>query len=321
MTLLSPPVNWNRLEDPLDGQVWDQLISNFWVPERIPLSTDLPAWRKMSDVEKDITKKIFVSLTSLDTIQAAYGVTSLIEDARTPHESAIYSYIAGQEAIHARSYSYVFSTLCSTEEIDELFEWAVEDPFLNKKADTVMKYYTGINPHKKKIASTLLESFLFYSGFFWPFYLASRGKLTATADVIALIRDDELIHGAYIGKKFQDGYNELPEYEQQELQAFAIDLMMELYNNELHFVESIYDALGGGVTEQVKIFLRWNANKAFQNLGWDPLFPTDQTQVSPEILSSIVASGTKNHDFFSGVGSSYKVLRTEEMDDDEDWEF
>jgi ribonucleoside-diphosphate reductase beta chain len=320
MTLLTPPVNWNRLEDPLDGQVWDQLISNFWVPERIPLSTDLPSWRKMSDAEKEITKKIFVSLTSLDTIQAAYGVTSLIEDSRTPHESAIYSYIAGQEAIHARSYSYIFSTLCSTEEIDKLFEWAVEDPFLNKKAETVMKHYQGMNPHKKKIASTLLESFLFYSGFFWPFYLSSRGKLTATADVIALIRDDELVHGAYIGKKFQDGYNELADYEKQDLLMFAIELLMELYENECHFVESIYDPLGNGVTEQVKTFLRWNANKAFQNLGFDPIFPTDQTQVSPEVLSGIVASGTKNHDFFSGVGSSYKVLRAEELQED-DWSF
>lgn len=320
MTLLTPPVNWNRLEDPLDGQVWDQLISNFWVPERIPLSTDLPSWRKMSDTEKDITKKIFVSLTSLDTIQAAYGVTSLIEDARTPHESAIYSYIAGQEAIHARSYSYIFTTLCSTKEIDDLFEWAIEDPYLNKKADTVMSHYKGINPHKKKIASTLLESFLFYSGFFWPFYLASRGKLTATADVVALIRDDELVHGAYIGKKFQDGYNELPEYEKQELQGFAIDLLMELYENECHFVESIYDDLGGGVTEQVKTFLRWNANKAFQNLGWDPIFPSDQTQVSAEVLSGITSSGTKNHDFFSKQGSSYKILKTEELADD-DWDF
>ena len=109
------------------------------------------------------------------------------------------------ESVHAKSYSTIFSTLCSTAEIDEAFRWSEENLNLQRKAEIVMKYYKGDEPLKRKVASTLLESFLFYSGFYLPMYWSSRAKLTNTADMIRLIIRDEAVHGYYIGYKFQKG--------------------------------------------------------------------------------------------------------------------
>ncbi|NED65448.1 ribonucleotide-diphosphate reductase subunit beta, partial [Streptomyces sp. SID10244] len=78
-------------------------------------------------------------------------------------------------------------TLCSTKEIDEAFRWSEESEHLQRKAQIVMDYYRGEDPLKRKVASTLLESFLFYSGFYLPMYWSSRAKLTNTADLIRLI--------------------------------------------------------------------------------------------------------------------------------------
>ena len=41
--------------------------------------------------------------------------------------------------------------------------------------------FQGDEPLKRKVASTLLESFLFYSGFYLPIYWSSKAKLTNTA--------------------------------------------------------------------------------------------------------------------------------------------
>lgn len=98
------------------------------------------------------------------------------------------------ESVHARSYSNIFSTLCSTAEIDDAFRWSEENPNLQRKAEIVMQYYKGDEPLKRKVASTLLESFLFYSGFYLPMYWSSRAKLTNTADMIRLIIRDEAVH-------------------------------------------------------------------------------------------------------------------------------
>jgi ribonucleoside-diphosphate reductase beta chain len=317
--IFSQCINWNRIEDPIDGQVYDQLIANFWVPERISLSSDLPSWRRMTEEERAVTGKAFVNLTCLDHLQATVGAISLIEDSTTPHEAAVYTVIAQQESNHARSYSYVFSSLYETHEIDALFEWVKDDPYVRRKIDIFRKYYKGDNPYHKKIASTLLESYAFYSQFFWPFYQAARGKLTATANVISLIVADEAVHGAFIGAKYQRSIKNLTQTERDELQQFTIELFLELHENEERFVESVYDDLGGNVTSQVKSFLKYNANRALQNLGYESLFSADQTEVGAEIISALNPSNA-NHDFFSMAGSQYKMLKTEKLEE-EDWNF
>ncbi|KAA9393209.1 class 1b ribonucleoside-diphosphate reductase subunit beta [Kocuria coralli] len=311
-------INWNRIQDPKDDEVWDRLTANFWLPEKVPLSNDVQSWNTLTDEEKDLTMKVFTGLTLLDTIQGTVGAVSLIPDAVTLHEEAVYTNIAFMESVHAKSYSSIFSTLASTKMIDEAFRWSRENEFLQRKADIVMDRYVGDDPLKKKVASTLLESFLFYSGFYLPMHFSSQAKLTNTADIIRLIIRDEAVHGYYIGYKYQRALEkESPEH-QAELKDFTYDLLDELYENEIAYTESLYD--GVGWTEEVKKFLHYNANKALNNLGYEALFPKEMTDVSPAILSALSPNADENHDFFSGSGSSYVIGKAVNTDD-EDWDF
>jgi ribonucleoside-diphosphate reductase beta chain len=312
------PINWNRIEDPIDLDVWNRLTANFWLPEKVPVANDIQSWASLTDQEREVTKKVFTGLTLLDTIQGTVGAMSLMPDARTPHEEAVITNIAFMESVHAKSYSTIFSTLCSTQEIDDAFRWSIENPFLNKKAEIVIDKYDGNDPLKRKVASTLLESFLFYSGFYWPMYLSSRSKLTNTADMIRLIIRDEAVHGYYIGYKFQLALAEETEARKAELQEYTYDLVMELFDNETKYTAELYDEVG--LTEDVKKFLHYNANKALMNLGYDALFPKEVTNVNPAILSALSPNADENHDFFSGSGSSYVIGKHESTTDD-DWDF
>ena len=311
-------INWNRLEDEKDLEVWDRLTGNFWLPEKVPLSNDIQSWATLTDVEKQMTTRVFTGLTLLDTIQGTVGAVSLIPDSLTQHEEAVYTNIAFMESVHARSYSSIFSTLVSTPEIDEAFRWSEENPNLQRKAEIVLEFYRGDEPLKRKVASTMLESFLFYSGFYAPMYWSSRAKLTNTADLIRLIIRDEAVHGYYIGYKFQKGLERVTESARKELKDYTFSLLFELYDNEVEYTQDLYDPLG--LTEDVKKFLRYNANKALMNLGYEALFPKDETGVNPAILSALSPNADENHDFFSGSGSSYvigKAVNTE----DADWDF
>ncbi|MDN5702602.1 MAG: class 1b ribonucleoside-diphosphate reductase subunit beta [Micrococcales bacterium] len=311
-------INWNRVQDPKDDEVWDRLTANFWLPEKVPLSNDVQSWNTLTPQEQDLTMKVFTGLTLLDTIQGTVGAVSLLPDAVTLHEEAVYTNIAFMESVHAKSYSSIFSTLASTKMIDDAFRWSEENEFLQRKADIVLDRYVGDDPQKKKVASTLLESFLFYSGFYLPMYFSSHAKLTNTADLIRLIIRDEAVHGYYIGYKYQRAMEQESPERQAELKDFTYDLLDELYENEIAYTESLYDAVGW--TEEVKKFLHYNANKALNNLGYEALFPKEMTDVSPAILSALSPNADENHDFFSGSGSSYvigKAVNTE----DEDWDF
>ena len=316
MTKMIQGINWNKIEDEKDLEIWNRLTSNFWLDSKIAISNDLQSWATLTDEEKQLTARVFAGLTLLDTVQSQVGAISLMPDARTQHEEAVYTNIAFMESVHAKSYSSIFSTLLSSDEIEDVFRWSRENPYLKRKEELILEHYRADDPLKRKIASVLLESFLFYSGFYLPFYWSSKSKLPNTADIIQLIVRDEVVHGYYIGYKFQQAFNELSKTEQLDVQEFAFEFLYDLYENEVLYTQYLYD--GVGLTEDVKKFLHYNANKALMNLGFDPMFTAAQSEVSPAIISSL--SGGENHDFFSGSGSSYVMGKSEDTED-EDWAF
>jgi ribonucleoside-diphosphate reductase beta chain len=309
-------INWNNVDD-FEKQIWEKLTSQFWLPEKIAVSNDIPSWNTLTDSEKKLVLHVFTGLTQLDTVQGRFGSVSLMRDAKTLFEEAIYTNIAFMEQVHAKSYSSIFSTLSNTADINNSFRWSSENPHLLKKIDIIMSYYAGeeegiIPSLKKKAASVFLESFLFYSGFYLPLYLNGQAKLPNTADIIRLIIRDEAIHGYYVGAKFQEDFRNLSVEEQESLQEWVYDLLMELYDNEVRYTQDLYDE--HGLTEDVKAFLKYNANKALHNLGMDSLFPNPQ--VNPVVLNQLSLS-SETHDFFSGGGSSYAMAKAEALTDDD----
>ncbi len=186
------------------------------------------------------------------------------------------SNVSFMEAVHARSYSSIFSTLCQTKDVDAAYAWSEQNAPLQRKAQLMLEYYQADEPLKKKIASVFLESFLFYSGFWLPMYFSSRGKMTNTADLIRLIIRDEAVHGYYIGYKFQKGLEIVSAEKREEMKNFALDLLMDLYDNELAYTRELY--ADSGWIEEVNAFLCYNANKALMNLGYEALFPAEMVR-------------------------------------------
>lgn len=309
--VLFRPVNWNNIEDPLDKEIWDRLNMNFWLDTNFPISLDIPSWERFSESEKLLVMRVFTGLTLLDTLQGHVGAAALVEDAVTDQEVAWLRNIAFMEEVHAKSYSTIFQTLAASNEIEKAFQWSEENEYLQNKARIIYRYYTGNDPLKKKAASTLLESFLFYSGFFLPLWLNGQGKLTNTSDLIKLIIRDESVHGYSIGYKFRVGFDKLNQNAKDELEDWVYELLQELYDNEARYTEELYDE--HGLTEEVKVFLRYNANKALDNLGFSPLFPVEE--VNPIVLRSL-GELTETHDFFSATGNYAMVERKITTDDD-----
>lgn len=309
-------INWNVLDDTLDKAVWEKLTEQFWLDTRIPLSNDLNDWKKMKEEEHALVEKVFGGLTLLDTLQSVDGMSALKKDALTSHEAAVLNNIEFMESVHAKSYSSIFSTLNTPAEIEEIFEWTEENEYLQYKAKKICAIYRGDDALMKKAASVFLESFLFYSGFYAPLYFLGHNRLNNVAEIIKLILRDESVHGTYIGYKFQLRYRALAEEEQEKLKFEIVNLLYDLYQNEEKYTHELYDELGW--TEDVVIFLRYNANKALMNLGFEPLFEETATDVNPVVMNGISTS-TSNHDFFSQVGNGYLLGSVEAMGDDDYW--
>lgn len=306
-------IDWNRIEDALDKFTWEKLTSQFWLDTRIPVSNDLDDWRSLTFQERDVVNKAFGGLTLLDTLQSEEGANVMRQDVRTQHEEAILNNILFMESVHAKSYSTIFISLNDNRDIDQIFEWTNNNPRLQYKAQRIHDIYQNGNALQKKIASVFLESFLFYSGFYTPLWYLGNNKLPNVAEIIKLIIRDESVHGTYLGYKFQLAYRELDEAGQAEVRDWMYDLLFDLMDNELEYTKEVYDQVGW--TDEVTVFVKYNANKALQNLGFEPFFPEGTAEAVNPVVMNGISLETANHDFFSQVGSSYLMGQVEAMED------
>ncbi len=317
-------VNWNRPTDDFSESFLKQNIAQFWTAEEIGVSRDISTWVTLSEEERDVYKNVLGGLTLLDTEQGGEGMPLILLHVDNLQQKAVLSFMGAMEQIHAKSYSHIFTTLCTDEEIRGIFDWVREHPLLQQKAALIQQYYRHLltaNVTKKSLymamaASVFLESFLFYSGFYYPLYLAGQGKLTASGEIINLIIRDESIHGLYVGTIAQDIYGQLGEKEQREADEELQTLLNALYANEIRYTEELYRPIG--LADDVAAFVRYNANKALMNLGREPYFPEEA--VNPIVLNGL-RTETKNHDFFSVKGNGYVMALNIEPLRDEDFKF
>ena len=307
-------INWNRPTSEIVPVVWDQQWKQIWFPEEIAVSKDVKQWKDFE--HQDTYKKVFGGLTLLDTVQTNVGMNEIARFNPDLQEKALLTVFGAFEAIHAKSYSYIFTTLCNNDEIDEIFDWVKKNEYLQYKANRINEYYSAIKENddeslwKAKVASVYLESFLFYSGFFYPLYLGGQGQLRNSAEVISLILRDESIHGVAVGFMAQNIFKRFTKEKQDELTLWAYEFLLDLYNNEEKYTDDIYAETG--LSPEVKKYVRYNANKALMNLGLDVMFPEEE--VNPIVMNGIRNEGS-TYDFFSQKGSTYAVATVKPISD------
>ena len=121
MTNKHSAVNWNEEQDPYTQMFWKQNIMQFWIDEEIPVSQDKNVWMELAKDEQETYKKVLAGLTLLDTKQGGEGMPLISLHIENLQQKALLTFMAGMEQIHAKSYSTIFTTIASNEEIQKLF--------------------------------------------------------------------------------------------------------------------------------------------------------------------------------------------------------
>ena len=309
-------VNWNKEDDNFTQAFWEQNVKQFWLPEEISVSKDLKNWNELSERERTLYKRVLAGLTLLDTKQGNNGIPSMMSLTENFQRKAVLSFMGTMEEIHAKSYSSIFTTLLSNREIDELFDWIETEETLQRKAELILEQYENTKDERSlylsMVTSVFLESFLFYSGFFYPLFLAGQGKMVASGEIISLILRDESLHGKYIGLLAQEKYNAFSDEVKKELDENMYEIFNKLMENEMNYTKLIYAE--SGMENEVINFLKYNANRALENLGFDNYYEVEP--INPIVLNGL-STETKTHDFFSTKGNGYQKGIYEELEDED----
>lgn len=314
-------VNWNTPENDYVETFWEQNLRQFWIDTEYVPSRDIDSYNSLDPKMKLAYKRVLAGLTLLDTLQSHTGMPKILDHIDSLQNKSVLSFMCMMETIHAKSYSTIFTTVATTSEINEIFLWVKKNPYLQYKAQKIDKYYRALDKEvvSKKdlymalVASVFLESYLFYSGFFLPLWLAGQGEMVASCDIIKKIIADESIHGVFVGLLAQEIYKDLPIVEKAEVDEHRTKLLYELLENELKYTDEVYGDIN--LTGEVKEYLKYNANRALMNLGLTEEFKIHE--INPIVLNGL-NTNTTQHDFFSKKSTNYeKAFEVEHLHDDD----
>jgi len=122
---------------------------------------------------------------------------------------------------------------------------------------------------------------------------------------------DESIHGVAVGYFAQSIFKELPTEKQNELKVWGYEFLLDLYQNEMRYTDDVYAETG--LSPEVKAYVRYNANKALMNVGFEAMFPEEE--INPIVMNGIRNEGS-TYDFFSQKGSTYAVAKVAPIKDE-----
>lgn len=271
--------NLNDVKYPWAKAMYQVMIGNFWVPEKVSgLKDDARDFHSVLTADEQRAYKGILSfLIFLDSIQTV-NLPNFSDYITSPEVNLILAIQAYQEAIHSQSYATILETVVSAEDRDAIYYYWREDQILLDRNAYIGGIYqdfvdepTDRNFFRGIVANYLLESLYFYNGFAFFDTLVDHMKMPATGRMIAYIRRDELTHVTLFANIIREIRREFPEVYDEKL---LLDMMQVAVEQEIEWSKHI---LGNKIpwlnAETTEDYTQWLANQRLSMLGVAPLFP------------------------------------------------
>lgn len=271
--------NLNDVKYPWAKAMYQVMIGNFWVPEKVSgLKDDARDFHTVLNADEQRAYKGILSfLIFLDSIQTV-NLPNFSDYITSPEVNLILAIQAYQEAIHSQSYATILETVVSAEDRDAIYYYWREDTILlNRNAYIGQIYQDFVDAPSEHtffrgiIANFLLESLYFYNGFAFFDTLVDHMKMPATGRMIAYIRRDELTHVTLFANIIREIKKEFPEVYNEKL---VYDMMRVAVDQEIEWSKHILGNRIPGINgETTEGYTKWLANERLAMLGIAPLYP------------------------------------------------
>lgn len=269
--------NWNTVEEQVDRSAWARLNDIVYEPCRVPIYKDQKEFVHLPRNEQTVILHSFGSLTLSSTLQMKVALSEIKKDAENSEEDA--------------------------------YEWANQNPYLQKKMKLLNTVYQSGNAIRKKAAHVFLSTGLYHSSFFGPLYLFGQHKLPRTAELIKYALRITTLNGIYTGIKFRRDFFKLSKKEQNKVHDWVYDLCDNLYDNELSHIKLLYQ--NTDLEDKVEHYIHYALNKALMNLGQEPKYPENVETLDPILTTGLMESAMIEDFFF--YTNAHPILKMREI--------
>jgi len=276
-----------------------------WMPESVPLHTDVKDWQDIKPTEKNLLTQIFRLFTQSDVDVASGYIDKYMPVFKKPEARMMMSSFANIESIHQDAYSLLLDTVGMPEIEYKAF---AEYEEMAAKHDYVGDFRPK-RGNKKTIAKTLAvysaftEGLQLFSSFAILLNFPRFGKMKGMGQIVTYSIRDESLHVEAMTKLFR-------EFIQENLDIWTDDFKKELYQIcremvklEDKFLDLVFEQgdLPGLTKKDMYSYNRYIADRRLLQLGLKPNF----NQKDNPLLWIDEVMGVEHQNFFEGRATTY----------------
>jgi len=268
-------------------------VSNFWVPEEIPLLKERQGFPKIDKRHREAFTINLLFQTLADSVQSRGVEKVLAERCTDPSWEPVFATWSYFELIHSKSYSHIIRSMFTNP--GKFFDKIEEYPEIKSRFDSELELYNGASNGEDVSIPELLIRVLFLEGvkFYVSFAVTHainteyEEALGGVSSIIRLIAHDEQIHTGITSKLLRIGRSDPSELGEDKdadtstWQTIAHQVARETFKSELGWYEYLFPYIKDiGMLNRrgLEGFIKYRIDKTLTMAGFDPLYEVEKNE-------------------------------------------
>ena len=276
-----------------------------WLPESVPLHTDIKDWQDLSDSEKNLLTQIFRLFTQSDVDVGAGYVDKFMPMFKKPEARMMMGAFVNMESIHQHAYSLLLDTVGMPETEYKAFSEYEE---MANKHDYI-KDFKPTRKNKQAIAKTLAvysaftEGLQLFSSFAILLNFPRFGKMKGMGQIVTYSIRDESLHVEAMTKLFRDFIKENLDIWTDKFKKELYAICRKMVKLEDKFLDLVFSMgnIEGLTKEDMYAYNRYIADRRLLQLGLKTNY--DQRDNPLDWLDEVI--GVEHQNFFEGRATAY----------------
>ena len=305
MSLLTTRDYYNPFEYPWMFDYYYLQNQMHWMPESVPLHTDVKDWQDLTNNEKNLITQIFRLFTQSDVDVGAGYTDKYMRIFRKPESRMMMGSFANMESIHQHAYSLLLDTVGMSAKEYRAFSEYEE---MSDKHDYVDKFKPK-KSDKKTIAKTLAvysaftEGLQLFSSFAILLNFPRFGKMKGMGQIVTYSIRDESLHVEAMTRLFREFIKENIEIWTDDFKKEIYDICREMVKLEDKFLDLVFEMgdIEGLTKKDMYNYNRYIADRRLLQLGLKPNYKQKENPLT--WIDDVM--GVEHQNFFEGRATTY----------------
>ncbi|MBP6944995.1 ribonucleotide-diphosphate reductase subunit beta [Patescibacteria group bacterium] len=276
-----------------------------WLPTEVPMESDINDYRfRLNPQEANLMIQILRFFTQGDIEVNNNYNTRLIPMFPKPEIKMMLSAFAAMESVHVWAYSYLNDSLGLPEKEYSAF---LEYEAMRNKYDFLQNFEIktvedlAIN---LAVFGGFMEGVSLFSSFAILMNFPRLGKMKGVGQIVTWSIRDETLHSQGVCQLFRDLINENKHIWTQSLRSTLYQACDDMVKLEDAFIDTCFGmgAVQGLTPEEVKLYIRYIADRKLNDLGLDRLYMVSK---NPLQWLDIMINAKEHTNFFENRATEY----------------